>query len=195
MNLLRDLEGRKIGYRGPSMADWLEGMGAEGQLYDLGDTFYTPLERGILDCALADAWEGYSHRLYEVTDFLNGPLSGNFNFASNVIGGDKWRGIPQDIQQIIIEEAAKSELEALRLAAIQNETGLQRNIDGGLEFVSFSDEIKRQSFSVAIERVIPGWVQRAGGPRSPSIADTFNNKVGPIVGLRIRSDGTVVKTN
>ena len=192
---MRDLEGRKVGYRDPSMADWLEGMGADGRLYDLGDTFYTPLERGILDCALAEAWEGLSHRLYEVINYLNGPLSGGFNFASNVINPDDWRRIPQDLQQIIIEEAAKSELEALRLAAVQNETVLQRNIDGGLTFVAFSEEIKRQSFTVAMERVIPGWVQRAGGPRSPIIADTFNNKVGPIVGLRVRSDGTVVRIN
>ena len=195
INSLKDFEGRKIGYHSPSLADWLEGMGAEGQLYDPGDTFYTPLERGIVDCALAEAWEGYSHRLVEVTDYLIGPLSGSFNFASNVINPDAWRRIPQDLQQIILEEAAKSELEALRLAAIQNETGLQRNRDEGLVFIPLSDEMKRQSFTVAMEHVIPGWVQRAGGPGSPIITDTFNNKVGPLVGLRIRSDGTVVRIN
>ena len=27
--------------------------------------------------------------------------------------------------------------------------------------------------------VIPNWVDRVGGPDTPIVADTFNNKVGP----------------
>ena len=54
---------------------------------------------------------------------------------------------------------------------------------------------KRRSFDVAMNSVIPGWVDRLGGASYPIIADTFNNKLGPIVGLRINPDGRVVKTN
>ena len=191
-NSLEDLRRSKTGHRGASIADWVDGMVVEGVLYDSGDTFYTPLERGILDCALAEALEGYNHRLYEVTRYRIGPVGGSFNFASNVIHSGKWWSIPGDLQQIIIEEAAKSELEALRLASIQNEVSVLRQ---GWGFIPFSEETKRESFTAAIERVIPGWVERAGGPRNPFIADTFNNKVGPMVGLRIRSDGRVVRIN
>ena len=39
------------------------------------------------------------------------------------------------------------------------------------------------------------WVKRAGNSDHLIIADTFNNEVGPIFGLRIEADGSVVKAN
>lgn len=112
-----------------------------------------------------------------------------------------WDGIPADLQQIILEEAAKSELEALRLAAAHNELGLIKIIDDArrrnysVEFIPFSEDMKLRSFEAAMNSVIPGWVNRLGGANYPIITDTFNNKLGPIVGLRINPDGRVVKTN
>ena len=50
------------------------------------------------------------------------------------------------------------------------------------------------SFDVALMRyVLPGWIRRMGGADDP-IIQVFNEKVGPLVGLRINPDGTVVKT-
>ena len=49
--------------------------------------------------------------------------------------------------------------------------------------------------TAVMEHVVPTWVNRVGSAGRPIVADTFNNKVGPIVGLQIESDGTVVKTN
>lgn len=63
-----------------------------------------------------------SQRWYEVIDYMNGPLY-SFNSTINAINRDVWDSIPWDLQQILIEEGAKQELEALRLAAIQNVTG------------------------------------------------------------------------
>ena len=155
---------------------------------------YTALENGTLDCAASWAGAGYGEYWYEVIDYIIGPLP-SFSFSTNLINGDAWRRIPSDLQQIILEEAAKSELEALRLAAIQNEIGLQRNIDAGMEFISFSDEMNRRSLEVTMNSVIPNWVNRVGDPDHPIVAETFNRKVGPIVGLRIQRNGEVVKTN
>ena len=42
-----------------------------------------------------------------------------------------------------------------------------------------------------MEHVVPAWINRVGGSAHPIITDTFNNKVGPIVGLRIRRNGSV----
>ena len=61
--------------------------------------------------------------------------------------------------------------------------------------VPFSDEMNRRSLESAMNSVIPNWVDRVGGPDAPIVADTFNNKVGPIVGLRIQPNGEVVRTN
>ena len=53
---------------------------------------------------------------------MAGPLV-SFPSTNNIINGDVWSRIPPDLQQIFIEEAAKSELEALRIASIQNDYG------------------------------------------------------------------------
>ena len=189
-----DFEGRKISSFSAAMSDWINGMGADALWVNFAE-LYTALERSVLDCAVASAGAAYGQRWYEVANYMIGPLP-NFSFSPNVINADVWRQIPSDLQQIILEEAAKSELEALRMAAIENEIALQINIDnGGLEFVPFSGEMDRRSLESAMNSVIPNWVDRVGGPEAPIVADTFNNEVGPIVGLRIQPNGEVVKTN
>ena len=198
--------GKKVGYRaGSGDRDWVEGMGATYQYVQAsGSAIESGLRNHYIDCAVAGAGvnypEGHWYSLYGAFEYMTGPLP-NFSFHNNVINREVWNGIPADLQQIILEEAAKSELEALRLAAAHNEVGLIKIIDAAmrndytLEFIPFSEEMKRRSFDAAMNRVIPGWVDRLGGASYPIIADTFNNKLGPIVGLRINPDGTVVKTN
>lgn len=55
--------------------------------------------------------------------------------------------------------------------------------------------MKHGSFEAAVNTVIPWRVERLDGAGYPIISDTFNNKLGPIAGLRINTDGTVVRTN
>ena len=145
----------------------------------------------MVDAAVSTATAGYDQRWYEVTDYINGPFP-SFLASPNAINNDVWDNLPQDIQQILIEEGAKYELETLRMASIQNLTGLQNNIDAGLEFVEFTPEIRQQSFRVVRENVIPGWLQQLDYPRNNHYSvDLFNEKIGPLVGLRIEPDGTV----
>ena len=197
---LDDFEGKKTRSHSAALSDWINGMGAEAQFLAFAEV-YTAIERGILDCGVTGADAGYGQRWYEVTEYLVGPLV-SFPSNNNVINGTKWAEIPPDLQQIILEEAAKSELEALRISAIQNEMGQIKNTtergagQDAMEFVPFSDEMNFRSLNTAVmEHVVPAWVNRVGDTSHPIIADTFNNKVGPIVGLRIEADGTVVKTN
>ena len=189
------------GFRGKSvrslsatLSDWISGMGARARFVAFREV-HNAIQRAILDCGVSRADAAYGQRWYEVADYLMGPLL-SFYFANNVINGAVWASIPDDLQRIIIEEAAKSELEALRLAAIQNEIGLVELTSergGGMEYVPFSHEVKEASFNAAAEHVVPAWVNRVGNARHPIITDTFNSKVGPIVGLRIESNGSTVR--
>ena len=173
-----------------SSSNWLNGMGGEAQFIAFVEV-YTALERGIVNAAVASASAGYDQRWYEVTDYINGPLPSFLAFPS-AINNNVWDNLPRDIQQILIEEGAKYELETLRMASIENLTGLQNNIDAGMEFVEFSPEIWQQGFLVVRENVIPGWLQRLDYPRNNHYSvDLFNEKIGPLVGLRIQPDGTV----
>jgi len=189
---LDDFKGKKTRSHSAALSDWIEGMGASAQFIAFSEV-YTALERGILDCGVTGADASHGQRWYEVTDYMIGPLI-SWPFVNNVINADKWNQIPEDLQRILIEEAAKSELEALRIGSIQNEMGLIKNEAEGLEFIPFSAEMQEQSLNAAVmERVLPNWVKRVGDPTHPVITDIFNTKIGPLVDLKIESDGSVTK--
>ena len=97
------------------------------------------------------------------------------------------------MQQILLEEAAINELEELRTATVQHEMGLLKNTNAGLEYRPFSPELQDYAFENAVlGALMPSWVERVGGPNEP-IIDVFNGKVGPIVGVKINPDGSVVE--
>ena len=153
---------------------------------------HTALERGIIDAAV-DGADSIYDRYHEVTDYMNGPIY-SFRSTTNAVNGDVWGDIPADLQQILIEEGAKHELEALRLAAIQNLIAVQRNIDAGLELVEFGPEMRQASFEAARDSVVPNWLRRIGYPdEGQDTVAVFNDKVGPVVGLRVEPDGSVVE--
>ena len=190
---LEELQGKSIRGSNHAQSDWLNGMNATPVALASAEVF-TAIERGIVDCGITSGEAAHKEGWYEYTKYMMGPLF-SFPSYSNVISQDKWASIPEDLQQIIIEEGAKSELEALRLAAIQSEIGLIKNQLEGVEHVPFSEEIRSHSFNIAaMQHVVPAWVDRVGITGRPIIADSFNSKVGPIVGLRIERDGTVVRT-
>ena len=182
-----DFVGLKTRSRSAELSDWINHMGAAATFIAFTEV-YTALERGILDAGVTGANPGLSQRWHEVTTYMNGRLY-SFNSTSNVVNGDVWAEIPADIQQILLEEGAKQELEALRLTAIHNVTGITRNIGAGLELVEFGPEVRQLSFRAARESVLPNWLERLGYPdysdEGQEVVDLFNNKIGPLLGLII----------
>ena len=189
-----DFNGLKTRSFSGALSDWLDGMGAEGLFLAFAEV-YIALERGIVDAAVTNTYSAQSQRWYEVVDYMTGPLT-NFFSSQNVINDEVWSDIPTDLQQILFEEGAKAELEAMRLAAVQNLEGVRRLVDVGMEVAPFSSDVKEQSFDVAlVQHVIPAWLRSVGFPGSgDQTVQVFNQHVGPYVGLRIGSDGSVVKT-
>ena len=187
-----DFKGKKTRSHGAAISDWIEGMGAEAQFVAFAEV-YTALERGILDCGVTGADPAYGQRWYEVTTHMNGFLVSLFN-DNVVMNSSNYEKLPPDLQAILIEEGAKHELEALRLAAIQNEVGIIKNENEGLIKVLFSEELQALSDQAVLNNVVPGWINRVGDLEDP-IFDIFNEKITPIVGIRIEDDGTVVKLN
>ena len=146
------------------------------------------MERGILDAGVTGANPGLSQRWYEVSTYMNGRLY-SFNSTTNVVNGDVWAEIPEGIQQILLEEGARQELEALRLTAIHNVTGITRNVEAGLELVEFGPEAQALSKRAGAESVLPNWLQRLGYPDTgQDVVDVFNDKIGPFAGLKVELD-------
>ena len=145
-----------------------------------------------MDCGVTVAFAAHGQRWYEVTDYMVGPLSSQL-INTMVMNSSMYNGLPDDLRQILLEEGAKHELEAMRVTPAWNEVWTQRNIDAGLEFIQFTDEMKQIQADIAVPiNVLPNWIKRVGGPDA-EIVDVFNEKISPIVGLKINDDGTTSK--
>ncbi len=191
LDTVESWKNKKIRTPTAAMSSWLRGMEADAQFMAFTEV-YTALERGILDAAMTGADAGFGQRWYEVADYMNGPVI-NWDNSAVVMNKDLWAKLPADLQQILLEEAAINELEELRTATIQHEMGLLKNTDAGLEYREFDPALQEYAFENAVlGALMPGWVERVGGPNEPVIA-VFNEKVGPIVGVKINPDGSVVE--
>ena len=185
---LADFEGRKTRSHGAALSDWIEGMGAKAQFVAFAEV-YTALERGILDCGVTVAFAAHAQRWYEVTDYMVGPLSSQL-LSNAIINKEVWDDLPADIQQILLEEGARHELEAIRVTPAWNEVWIGRNVDAGLTYQPFNEQVMSHMKDVAVmQHVIPGFVNRVGGGDA-DIIKLFNEKVSHIVGLRINEDGS-----
>ncbi len=183
---LEDFEGLKTRSHGTTMTDAINGLGGEGQFMAFADV-YTALERGILDAGVTGAHAGHGQRWYEVTENLIGPFI-SMPMGFETMNSDTWSRIPEDLQNIVIEEGAKMELENLRLAAVWNETGVEVNVNAGMTFLEWSPEMKQFVYEeVALGRVLPNWIVRVG----PEEIAIWNDVVAPWAKVEIEADGAL----
>ena len=183
---LEDFDGLKTRSHGTTMTDAINGLGGEGQFMAFAEV-YTALERGILDAGVTGAHAGHGQRWYEVTENLVGPFI-SMPMGFETMNSKTWAQIPEDLQNIVIEEGAKMELENLRLAAVWNETGVKVNVDKGMTFIPWSDDMKRFVYEeVALGRVLPNWIVRVG----PDEIAIWNEVVAPWAKVQIEDDGSL----
>ena len=188
MRTLEDFKGQKFRSFGGAISDMIAGMGADGQFVAFAEV-YVAIERGILDGGLTSTTGARGGRWYEVLDYMTGsfPL---FTPLFMYMNKDEFDRLPPDFQQILLEEGAKFELEILRAAPILGETGIPRAVETGLQYSEFSPELWDHILNeVVLNRIVPKWVERTGGPDSDAVA-LFNKEAAPIVGVRINPDGS-----
>lgn len=188
---VEEYDGLQTRINSASMSDFIGGMGGEPIFQSIAE-LYTSLDQGIVDAAVYGALLATSARLFEVTDYMAGPIIG-FGYTNNVINKNIWDDIPEDLQQIMIEEGAKAELEGLRLAPFQNVAAVAINQQLGMQPVPFSPEIQQHIQEVVLpEYVIPGWLRRLGYPdRNADIVTISNEKLSPYNGWWINEDGSI----
>ena len=153
---------------------------------------YVALQVGTIDAATTTALFGIGGRLHEVADYMAGPIVA-FGYTHNVINQDVWNDIPEDLQQIMIEEGAKAELEALRLAPFQNVAAVQGNQLLGVQpHPILSRPARAHPVRRLPQHVLPGWLNRLGYPDSGSdVVAIYNDSVAPYTGLSIAPDGSI----
>ena len=180
---VEDFQGLKIRTNSAAKSDFIVGVGGEPTFKSIAE-MYTSLNQGVVDSAVYGALLAVSARLHEITDYMAGPIIG-FGYTNNVINKDIWNEIPEDIQQIMIEEGAKAELEGLRLAPFQNVAAVQINVQLGMQPIPFSPEIHQHIQTVVLpEHIMPGWLRRLGFPeKNADIVAISNEKLSPYTGL------------
>ncbi len=191
---LADFQGKKIRTHSAALSSIIKGLGAEAVFIPPGAD-YLALQNGTVDVSATGALLAISARYYEISDYMSGPIIG-FGYTTNVMNRDLWDSIPADIQQIIIEEGAIAELEALRIAPYHNILSVQANLSLGVQPNTFSEDIVRYIAGVVLpQNVIPDWLRRLGYPgRNEDAVRIFNERAGPYIGLKIEEDGTVTQT-
>lgn len=184
---------KKIRQHSTVLGDLLLGLGAQGEFVAFADV-YTSLERGVLDAGITGGTPGYGQRWYEVTKHLYGPIVGSIAVAYFTVNGEKWAELSPEAQRILKEVGEEFDAENRRLIKEQwDPDGINLNVAEGMEYSDFPDDVKAQMRVAALQTIIPNWVERAGGPDSEGVR-IFNDKVGPIVGVVINSDGSASET-
>ena len=151
---------------------------------------YTALERGVLDAGVTGGEPGHSQRWYEVTDYLYGPIIGSVAVAYFTMSSDSWSQLPPDIQQITLDVGKEHEKLARKtLIEEWNVFSVEANVEAGMIHRPFSDEVQNKMREVALNVILPNWVERTGGPNSEA-AQLYNDKVAPILGVAINPDGS-----
>jgi TRAP-type C4-dicarboxylate transport system substrate-binding protein len=100
-----------------------------------------------------------------------------------VINKSVWRKLPPDLQAILKEEAERViDNRAFELREQWHREGVEGNVAKGMEQIPLSPEIQASVKEVLRSRVVPAWVQRAGGQEA---ARLFNEIVGPHAGFTV----------
>jgi TRAP-type C4-dicarboxylate transport system substrate-binding protein len=176
---LEDFKDLKTRVHSVAIAQLLAGLGGTPLTIAFAEV-YTALERGTLDAAISGTKPGYGLRWYEVSKYLVGPISMRPHVAL-AINRDTWKRLPPDIQNIMKEDAEKI-VEAKSFEAIEgwNQEGVDKSVEKGMEHQPFSPEVQAVIKEVLRTKVVPDWVNRAGGKEA---ARLFNEIVAPLVGF------------
>ena len=193
LQTLEDFQGKKIRTHAAALSSIIEGLGAEAVFIAPGAD-YLALQNGTVDVGTTGALLAIGGRYQEISSHMAGPIIG-FGYTTNVINGNLWESIPADLQQIIIEEGARSELEALRIAPYHNVLSVQANQSAGIQAIPFSEDIVRYIAGVVLpQNVIPDWLNRLGYPEhNQDAVRIFNEHAGPYIGLSIDENGGITQ--
>lgn len=194
LNTLSDFKGVKTRTHSNVLSDLIGengGLGANPQTMAFADV-YPALERGVLDGAVTCGSCAVGQKWFEVTDYLTGPLPGTFAQTFVTFNGKEWNSLPADFQKIILEEGVKHSDRAKAAALNADVEAEGQLIDLGMEHANFTPDMMSIIKEAAQKSVIPKWAERAGGYDSEPV-QLYNEKVGPITGMYVQSDGTVEK--
>ena len=193
LNTLDDVKGLKTRVHSGVLQDLLNHLGASAQFMTFADV-YPALERGVLDAAVTCSTCGIGQKWYEVTTHLTGPFPGTFGQTFITFAKREWDKMPEDIQAIIREVGEEYTIESAKIVFDWDAEALDLLIGFGMIHQEFTPKMAATVRAAAVDAVVPNWAKKAGGFDSEAV-QLYNEKVAPITGIEILSDGTARETN
>ncbi len=150
------LKGKKVRSFGADIPKVQSAIGAVPVTIGVGD-IYEALQRGTLDYSFINAGNILATKIYEPGKYSCGPI---MSIAGHliVIGNRSWDKLPKDIQEIFIDQAAKSQAEYIPfLDKIESDSKAEIEAKGGV-FKEFP-KAEMAKWRAAAPDGLAGWVE------------------------------------
>ncbi|WP_212525683.1 TRAP transporter substrate-binding protein DctP [Actibacterium sp. MT2.3-13A] len=157
---LEGIKGKKVRTFGSDIPLMMDAVGAVPQSVPAGDQ-YEALERGTLDYAFVNMGNIEAYRLYEPGPNMCGPA---LSMAGHmvVIGERAWQRLPQDIQDIISDEAAKAQQRYVEWVDESEAAAAERVKAAGANVTTYSAE-QLATWQAAAPDLLAKWVEELKG--------------------------------
>lgn len=184
---LDDLKGKKVRVFNNTMRDFLQGIGATSVSMAFAEVV-PALNNGVVDCGVTGSLSGSTAGWTEVTKSIY-PMSLGWSINALAVNLKTWNGLDPKVQTFLLEQISSYEdkmWETVRQAITQADncnTGKQPCTMGKpanmtILPVTSQEEAKRRSLVEG--PVLANWAKRCG----PECVQEWNEKVGPVVGLK-----------
>lgn len=154
------LKGKKIRSFGADIPKAQSAIGAVPVTIGVGD-IYEALQRGNLDYSFINAGNILATKIYEPGKYSCGPI---MSIAGHliVIGNRTWARLPKDIQDIFLDQAAKSQAEYIPfLDKVESDARAEIEANGGV-FKPFP-AAEMAKWRAAAPDMLEGWVKDMEG--------------------------------
>jgi TRAP-type C4-dicarboxylate transport system substrate-binding protein len=190
---LGDLKGLKVRTFSRSMAELVEGLGAQSVNIPFAEVV-PAMDRGVADCAITATSAGNTARWWEVSDHL---VILPMGWSMIFFGANEanWNKLPPETQDFLTKQFASMEDRQWQQSAADVQDGINCNTAKGeckngivaerpMTLVELSDADKALAGEIVRDNVLKSWAERCGA----ECVANWNDKAGSIIGLQIAAD-------
>lgn len=175
---LDDLKGKKIRVFSPSLAAYVEALGAEPISMPVSEV-YGALQRGLMDGVLTGTDQINAMKMWEIaphlTDVRLAPTSGYV-----IVSQKHWDALSDELKTVVTELGKEMTELGWKLGADNDEIGMKAARDNNMTIkVPAPAEWNDQFVKVANESIVPWWTGRVGGDS----AEKYKQFIGPVSGV------------
>lgn len=136
---ISDMEGKKIRLGSGIWTDWYRSMGV-APANIAGAEQYQALQRGVIDATMYVFYAVDTYKLHEVAKHITIPGVLDPIYSMNMISMKKWKELPSDIQDTIMEVADEIEKEAFSAMDKMTKRAMDAAKENGVTIHQLTDE-------------------------------------------------------